>query len=89
MKGEGRLGKVVWRHRMAEGSNITLSFNPANMKCSGCQARGIHSVVGAEDGKPVVLVASDQNFPPVLFSKDGDSCVGIMRIEFTDSNDKR
>jgi hypothetical protein len=52
------------------------------MKCSGCQARGVHSVVGAEDGKPVVLVASDQNFPPVLFSKDGDACVGIMRIEF-------
>jgi hypothetical protein len=82
IKGEGRLGKVVWRHRMAEGSNIPLSFNPANMKCSGCQARGVHSVVGAEDGRPVVLVASDQNFPPVLFSKDGDVCVGIMRIEF-------
>ncbi len=42
----------------------------------------MHSVVGAEDGRPVVLVASDQNFPPVLFSKDGDACVGIMRIEF-------
>jgi hypothetical protein len=38
--------------------------------------------VGAEDGRPVILVASDQNFPPVLFSKDGDACVGIMRIEF-------
>jgi hypothetical protein len=39
-------------------------------------------VVGAEDGRPVVLVASDQNFPPVLFSKDNDPCVGILRIEY-------
>jgi hypothetical protein len=82
IKGEGRLSKVVWRHRMAEGSNITLSFNPENLKCSGCTVRGVHSVVGTEDGRPVVLVASDQNFPPVLFSKDGDACVGVLRIEF-------
>jgi hypothetical protein len=82
IKGEGRLGKVVWRHRMAEGSNITLSFNPVNLKCSGCTVRGVHSVVGAEDGRLVILVASDQHFPPVLFSKDGDAGVGIMRIEF-------
>ncbi len=65
--GEGRLEKVVWRHRLDEGQNITLSFNPASMTCSGCKVRGVHSVVGAEDGRPVVLVASDQNFPPVLF----------------------
>jgi hypothetical protein len=69
IKGEGRLSKVVWRHRMDEGSNITLSFNPANLKCSRCLVRGVHLVVGAEDGRPVVLVASDQNFPPVLFSR--------------------
>ncbi len=82
IRGEGRLSKVVWRHRLDDGCNITASFNPANMKCSGCLARGEHSVVGAEDGRPVVLVASDQNFPPVLFSKDNDPCVGILRIEY-------
>jgi hypothetical protein len=68
IRGEGRLSKVVWRHRLDEGCNTTVSFNPANMRCSGCLVRGEHSVVGAEDGRPVVLVASDQNFPPALFS---------------------
>jgi hypothetical protein len=37
---------------------------------------------GRDDGKPVVIVASDQNFPPVLYSKDGDACIAILRIEF-------
>ncbi len=69
IKGEGRLGSVKWRHRMDVGQNITLSFNPANMRCSGCKVRGQHSVIGADDGMPVVLVACDQNFPPVLFSE--------------------
>ncbi len=82
ISGEGWMSKVVWQHRMDEGSNITLSFNPANMKCSGCLVRGEHSVVGAEDRRSVVLVASDQNFPPVLFSKDNEACVGILRIEY-------
>jgi hypothetical protein len=80
--GERRLEKVVWRHRLDVGQNITLSFNPASMKCSGCKKRGVHSVVGMEDGKPVVLVASDQNFHPVLFSEDDSPCIGIMRMEF-------
>jgi hypothetical protein len=80
--GERRLEKVVWRHRLDVGQNITLSFNPASMTCSGCKKRGVHSVVGREDGKPVVLVASDQNFPPVLFSEDEGPCIGIMRMEF-------
>ncbi len=82
IKGEGRMGKVVWRHRLDEAQNVTLSFNPASMKCSGCQVRGTRSMVGAEDGRPVVLVASDQNFPPTLFSEDGDACIGIMQIEY-------
>jgi hypothetical protein len=80
--GERRLEKVVWRHRLEVGQNITLSFNPASMTCSGCKKRGVHSVMSKEDGKPVVLVASDQNFPPVLFSKDVGPCIGIMRMEF-------
>ncbi len=82
VSGEGRMSNLVWRHRMDEGSNITLSFNPANMRCSGCLVRGDHSVVGAEDGRPVVLVASGLNFPPVLFSGDNEACVGILRIEY-------
>jgi hypothetical protein len=78
--GEKRLEKVVWRHRLDVGMNITASFNPANMKCSGCPVRGLHSVVGREDGKPVVIVASDQNFSPVLFSKDGEAALLLSAL---------
>ncbi len=44
IQGERRLEKVVWRHRLDEGQNITLSYNPASMTCSGCKVRGVHSV---------------------------------------------
>jgi len=82
IQGEGRLDKVVWRHRLDVGQNITLSYNPASMTCSGCKTRGVHSVVGADDGRPVVLVATDQNFPPVLFSENDEPCIGIFRMEY-------
>jgi hypothetical protein len=29
-----------------------------------------------------VLVVSDQNFPPVLFSENNGTCIAILRIEF-------
>jgi hypothetical protein len=45
------------------------------------KARGPHSVLGDERGRPVVMIVSDQNFPAVLFSKDRDPCLAIMRIE--------
>jgi hypothetical protein len=38
--GERRLEKVVWRHRLDVGQNITLSFNPASMTCNGCKKGG-------------------------------------------------
>jgi hypothetical protein len=82
IKGEGRLSMFEWRHRLDVGQNITLSYNPANMRCTGCKVRGPHSVIGADDGKPVVLVACDQNFPPVLYSEDNGACIGILRMEY-------
>ncbi len=45
------------------------------------KARGPHSVLGDERGHPVVMIVSDQNFPAVLFSKDRDPCLAILRIE--------
>ncbi len=38
-------------------------------------------MLGDERGHPVVMIVSDQNFPAVLFSKDRDPCLAIMRIE--------
>ena len=81
LAGDDRIRQAIMRHRMDVGQNISLSFNPANMICDGCKVRGQHSVIGGEDGQPVVLIAGDQNFPPVLYSKDENPCVGIMRLE--------
>jgi hypothetical protein len=60
---------------------ISCSFDPSNMFCTGCKTRGPHSVVGSEEGDPVVLVFTDQNFPAVLFSQDERACIGVVRVE--------
>ena len=80
--GDSRVKQTILRHRMDTMQNITCSFNPADMTCSGCKVRGKHSVVGADSGEPVVLVITDQNFPAVLYSGDGGACIGVVRVEF-------
>jgi hypothetical protein len=67
--------------------NITCSFNPADLTCEGCKGRGKHSVVGVDNGEPVVLVVTDQNFPPVLYSSDGGACIGVVRVEHASIRD--
>ncbi len=79
---DSRVKQTILRHRMDTMQNITCSFNPADMTCSGCKVRGKHSVVGADSGEPVVLVITDQNFPAVLYSGDGGACIGVVRVEF-------
>jgi hypothetical protein len=81
LEGDERVRCTVKRYREGVLSNMTLSFDPSTMMCTGCTNRGPHSVIGAEDGKPVVFVATDQNFPPVLYSKDKENCMAILRIE--------
>jgi len=80
--GDSRVKQTILRHRMDTMQNITCSFNPADMTCSGCKVRGKHSVVGADSGEPAVLVITDQNFPAVLYSGDGGACIGVVRVEF-------
>jgi hypothetical protein len=79
--GDNRVKQTVLRHRMDTMQNISSSFNPADLTCEGCKVRGKHSVVGADNGEPVVLVVSDQNFPPVLYSGDTGACIGVLRVE--------
>jgi len=81
LEGDGRVRKTVKRYREEPPMNMTLSFDPSSLICVGCTKRGPHSVAGLDDGKPIVLVACDQSFPPVLFSKDEESCIAVMRIE--------
>jgi hypothetical protein len=39
-------------------------------------------VIGGDGQEPVVIVATDQNFPPVLFSENAGACIAILRVEF-------
>jgi hypothetical protein len=80
--GDKRIKQAVMRHRLDTNMNMTASFNPANMMCYGCKERSPHSVIGGEGQEPVVLVATDQNFPPVLFSENTGACIAVLRVEF-------
>ena len=59
LAGDNRILQAKMRFRMDKGMVISCSFDPGNLFCTGCKARGPHSVVGSEDGDPVVLVFTD------------------------------
>jgi hypothetical protein len=81
LTGDNRIMQAKMRFRMDRGMVISCSFDPGNLFCTGCKARGPHSVVGSEDSDPVCLVFTDQNFPAVLFSQDERPCIGVVRVE--------
>ncbi len=78
LSGDDRVRGAEMRYRLDSNMTLSLSFNPATMTCGGCQKRGRHSLLGKE---PMVLVATDQNFPATLYSEDNKPCIAIMRIE--------
>jgi hypothetical protein len=81
LAGDGRVRQTVLRHRLDVMLNVSCSFDPATMTCSGCKERGVHSMVRGDRGEPVVLVFTDQNFPAVLYSEDKEQCIGVVRAE--------
>jgi hypothetical protein len=78
LAGDDRVKGAEMRYRLDSNITMSLSFNPATMTCGGCQKRGRHPLLGKE---PMVLVATDQNFPATLYSEDDKPCIAIMRIE--------
>ena len=48
LAGDGRVRQTVLRHRMDVMLNVTCSFDPATMVCSGCKERGNHSMTGGQ-----------------------------------------
>jgi hypothetical protein len=81
LSGDGRVRQAVLCHRMDVMLNVTCSFDPATMICTGCKERGAHSMIRGDRGEPVVLVFTDQNFPAVLYSEDKEHCIGVVRAE--------
>ncbi len=76
--GDDRVKGAVMRYRMDCNVTMSLSFNPVNMVCEGCK-RGKHYLVGKD---PMILVATDQNFPATLYSADEKACIAVMRVEY-------
>jgi hypothetical protein len=81
LAGDKRILQAQMRYRMDRAMSISASFDLANLICSGCKERGPHSVVGSLDGDPVVMVVTDQNIPAVMFSRDGNPCIAVVRVE--------
>ena len=56
--------------------NISVSFDPATLKCTSCASQ--HSILPT-NGSGLVVMVSDQNFVSCLSGHD--SCVPIIRVE--------
>ena len=84
-KGDGRTFFAQNYHCNDVGLNMSISVGrPAvggtdNLPCLACEVP--HSFADSiANGKPVVIVLSDQNFPAILPARVGD-CVAIIRVE--------
>ncbi len=81
LAGDKRIKQAVMCHRLDTNMNMTASFKPANMVCHDCTERSPHSVIGGEGREPVVLVATYQNFPRVLFSENNGACIAVCKFK--------
>jgi hypothetical protein len=85
-KGEKEVDKTFRGARVKRGGDTvnqsaTMTIDPSNMYCIGCDIE--HPVV-QNQGKPVVMVLCDQNFVPVWPNTTKDSCVVIVRLSNPD-----
>jgi len=86
LPGDGRPFTAQNYHCTEKGVNLSLTLRrPApgttdTLECLSCPVA--HSFAGrlTQEGRPVVLVLSDQAFPAMLPAREGD-CVIIVRVE--------
>lgn len=57
---------------------VAISFDPATLVCVVCETP--HSILN-EDGSPVAVIVSDQNFVPVITNSNRKKCVPVIRLE--------
>jgi len=81
-EGDERILHANVEHNLRLRVSRTLSFDPLSGKCNTCLGGG-HAALSAVGGGPIVLVTTDQSFPPVLPAKSdtGKECVRICRTE--------
>jgi len=71
-------GTRMSSNNITVNQNISLSYDPATMKCIVCESG--HNILNKGQGdSPPILVFCDQNFVPTLCGKQ--SCIAIARLE--------
>jgi len=84
--GDSRTFSAQNYHCAEKGLNMSFSLmkpphgGQDGLHCLACQVPHSLSDRMAEEGLPIVVVLSDQNFPAVLPAVDGD-CVVVIRVE--------
>ena len=80
--GDKEVGKTFHGARAKRGSDtvnqsVTFSIDPDSLICIQCEKE--HEFLQA-DGKPVVIIASDQNYVPVWPTSNCETNVAVLRI---------
>jgi hypothetical protein len=71
-------GTRMSSNNITVNQNISLSYDPATMKCIVCESG--HNILNTGQGdSPPTFVFCDQNFVPTLCGKQ--SCIAIARLE--------
>ena len=68
-------------HRVCNKLNATMSVDPKDLLCLGCQEKHafLRSCVGAHH--PVCAILADQCFPPFIPAKLNERCMAVLRVE--------
>ena len=81
-KGDKDVFKTFRGARTKVGNNtvnqsVTMSIDPRTLMCLSCAAE--HPLLQG-NGKPVIILLSDQNFLPVWPGSEPDKCIAIIRV---------
>jgi len=80
--GDYEVGKTFHGARAKKGGeminqSVTLSLDPRNLTCLSCEKE--HPLL-QNNGKPIVMIFSDQNYIPMWSGSETESCVTVVRV---------
>jgi hypothetical protein len=70
-------GARMMRSGQTVNECVSMSFDPLTLNCVVCKSG--HSILN--NGGPVAICFSDQNFLPHLANREGGTCRGVLRLE--------
>jgi len=63
-EGDTRMNLAILRTNFEKKINLSLSFDPVTKLCSCCGGEKSHQIDGGVSNAPMVIILSDQSFPP-------------------------